>query len=113
MKAFACGLVLLGLMSVARPAMADDVEALYKSKCQVCHGADGKAQTDQGKKMAVADMSSAAWQTLLTDDKIKAAISDGVKRSKGGVAQEMEPYKQKLQPAQIDGLVAYVRALKK
>ena len=89
------------------------IDRVWRGKCAACHGADGKAQTDEGKKMAIADMSSAAWQTQLTDDKIKAAINDGVKRTKGSVAQEMEAYKGKLQPAQIDGLVVYVRALKK
>lgn len=63
--------------------------------------------------MAVADLSSAAWQGAITDDKIKAAISDGIKRDKDGVHQEMEAYKSKLRPDQIDALVAYIRALKK
>ena len=42
MKTLFTMLIVLGFMMVARPAMADDAEALYKSKCQVCHGADGK-----------------------------------------------------------------------
>ena len=49
----------------------------------------------------------------LDDAKVKAAISDGLKRQKNGVAQEMEAYKAKLRPDQIDGLVVYVRGLKK
>ncbi len=89
------------------------IERTWKAKCASCHGADGKGQTEQGKKMAVADMSSAAWQSGITDDKIKAAIADGVKREKNGVKQEMEPYKAKLKPEQIDGLVTYIRGLKK
>ncbi len=39
MKTLFTMLVVLGLVTLARPAMADDAEALYKSKCQVCHGA--------------------------------------------------------------------------
>lgn len=89
------------------------IDRLWRGKCAACHGADGKGQTDEGKKMGVGDMSTAAWQTQLTDDKVKAAINDGLKRNKDGKAQEMEAYKGKLQPAQIDGLVAYVRGLKK
>ena len=42
---------------VARPAMADDAEALYKSKCQVCHGADGKG-TAAGQKLGAKDFHS-------------------------------------------------------
>ena len=97
------------LVANADPA----TERLWKAKCGSCHGADGKGQTDQGKKMAVADMSTAAWQGQFTDDKIKAAISDGVKRDKGGVKQEMDGYKAKLQPEQIDALTAHIRTLKK
>ena len=89
------------------------IERTWKAKCASCHGADGKGATEQGKKMQVADMSTADWQTKMTDDKIKAAISDGLKRDKNGVKQEMEAYKSKLRPDQIDGLTAYVRTLKK
>jgi mono/diheme cytochrome c family protein len=89
------------------------IDRLWRAKCASCHGADGKGQTEQGKKMAVGDMSTAAWQAQFGDDKMKAAISDGFKRDKEGVKQEMEPYKSKLRPDQIDGLVAYVRGLKK
>ncbi len=89
------------------------LERLWRAKCASCHGADGKAQTEQGKKMAVRDMTTAEWQSALNDAQIKSAISDGLKRDKDGVKQEMEGYKAKLRPDQIDGLVAQVRALKK
>lgn len=88
------------------------IDRLWRAKCVSCHGADGKGQVEQGKKMAVGDMTTADWQKL-TDDQIKAAIADGLKRDKNGVKQEMEAYKSKLRPDQIDGLVAYIRALKK
>lgn len=88
------------------------IERTWKAKCASCHGADGKGQTEQGKKMQVADMTTAEFQKT-PDDKIKAAINDGIKRDKNGVKQEMEAYKTKLRPEQIDGLVAYIRTLKK
>jgi mono/diheme cytochrome c family protein len=88
-------------------------ERLWKAKCGSCHGADGKAQTEQGKKMKIADMSSAEWQAKFDDAKIKAAISDGLKRDANGVHQEMDSYKTKLTAAQVDALVAQIRALKK
>lgn len=102
-------LVLVPTMAYADPA----TDRLWRGKCASCHGADGKAQTEQGKKMAIEDMSTAGWQGKLTDAQIKTAISDGLKRDKGGVHQEMEAYKAKLQPMQIDAVVAYVRTLKK
>jgi mono/diheme cytochrome c family protein len=106
--------MLLALMFVPLIASADpQTERLWKAKCGSCHGPDGKGQTEQGKKMAVSDMSSAAWQAQFTDDKLKAAISDGLKRDKNGVHQEMDAYKTKLRPDQIDALAAYLRTLKK
>jgi mono/diheme cytochrome c family protein len=101
------------ISSVAYADPNPQIDRLWRAKCASCHGPDGKGQTEQGKKMAVGDMSTAEWQGALGDDKVKAAISDGLKRLKNGVAQEMEAYKAKLRPDQIDGLVAYVRGLKK
>jgi mono/diheme cytochrome c family protein len=89
------------------------IDRLWRAKCAACHGPDGKAQTEQGKKMAVRDMTAADWQKQLTDDKIKTAINEGLKAEHNGVKQEMEAYKGKLRPDQIDGLVAYIRAWKK
>jgi mono/diheme cytochrome c family protein len=106
-------MLMLLVPSLAAAEPNPQIERLWRAKCASCHGADGKGQTEQGKKMAVGDMSAAAWQAALTDDKVKAAISDGFKRDKNGVHQEMEAYKSKLRPDQIDGLVAYVRGLKK
>jgi mono/diheme cytochrome c family protein len=100
-------------LAFAEGAPNPAIERAWKAKCAACHGADGKGQTEQGKKQQVGDMTTAAWQGKFTDDQIKAAISDGFKRDKNGVKQEMEAYKSKLRPEQIDGLVGYVRSLKK
>jgi mono/diheme cytochrome c family protein len=86
-------------------------ERLWRAKCASCHGEDGKAQTEQGKKMAVADLSTPAWQKKLTDAQIKTAVLDGVNETRDGKKKEMEAYKSKLRPDQVDALVAYVRGL--
>jgi cytochrome c6 len=108
--------LMLLVLLVPALAFADapnpQIDRVWRAKCSSCHGPDGKGATEQGKKMAVEDMSSPAWQAI-TDDKIKASINDGLKRDKNGVHQEMEAYKSKLRPEQIDGLVIYIRALKK
>ncbi len=106
--------VLLAMFLVPSLAHADAAtERTWRAKCASCHGADGKGQTEQGKKMQIADMTTADWQAKFDDAKIKAAISDGLKRDKNGVKQEMEAYKAKLRPDQVDGLVTYIRSLKK
>jgi mono/diheme cytochrome c family protein len=85
----------------------------WKAKCSSCHGEDGKGATEQGKKMGVRDMTSAEFAKE-TDAKMKESITNGLKqKSKDGKAQEMEPYKDKLKPEEIDNLVAYVKSLKK
>jgi mono/diheme cytochrome c family protein len=85
----------------------------WKAKCSACHGEDGKGTTAQGAKMGVRDMTAAPFWKDLTDAKMKDAIANGIKQVKDGKAQEMEPYKDKLKPEEIDGLVAYVKTLKK
>lgn len=85
----------------------------FKAKCASCHGEDGKGATEQGKKMAVRDMTSADFWKDTSDTKMKDAISNGVKAVKDGKKQEMEPYKDKLKPEDIDALVAYIKTFKK
>ncbi|MDP1825844.1 MAG: cytochrome c [Archangium sp.] len=102
---------------IAPNVQADDpkpdkkIERLWKSKCSSCHGQDGKGQTEKGKKMKVADYTTAEWQKAKTDEVIKKAIADGFKGEKDGVKQEMDGYKADLTPEQIDGLVVFTRSL--
>jgi mono/diheme cytochrome c family protein len=106
--------IAIALISLCNAAWADPrSERLWKSKCAACHGDDGKGQTEQGKKMGIADMSAAAWQKGLTDDQVKTAMRDGVKRTKAGKPQEMDAFKDSLRPDQIDALLAVVRGFGK
>jgi len=84
---------------------------LWRAKCASCHGADGNGKTEQGEKMGVSDMTSAAWQKKTTDDAIKKAILDGKKAE--GKTEGMDPYKDSLSAEQIDALAAHVRTLAK
>jgi hypothetical protein len=42
-------------LGVSSAVAQDDIAPLYKSKCQVCHGADGKDDTPVAKKIGVKD----------------------------------------------------------
>ena len=86
-------------------------ERLWKVKCASCHGADGKGKTETGEKLGIPDMTTAAWQKKVTDAEAKAAILDGFKRP--DQKEGMDAYKEKLEPAQVDALVAHVRSLGK
>lgn len=96
---------------VARGEVDKKTERTWKSKCASCHGPDAKGQTDQGKQMGVLDYSAPAWQKAHTDAELKKAILDGVHGEKDGKKQEMDGYKDKLSPEQVDQLVAYIRTL--
>jgi mono/diheme cytochrome c family protein len=101
------------LLGFSAPAFAGDprTERAWRAKCAACHGDDGKGQTEQGKKMGIRDMTGAEWQKSVTDDAMRKAINEGVKRDVGGKKQEMEAFAGKLRPDQVDALVVYVRGL--
>ena len=85
------------------PAMiAQSVQDLYKSKCQGCHGADGKA-TAIGKKLGAKDFQNPDVAKLSEADLAKIT-SDG--------KNKMPAYKGKLTDDQIKALAKYVKVMK-
>ena len=103
MKTLMAVLFVLGLMFVARPALADDAEALYKSKCQVCHGPDGKGSA-AGQKIGVKDFHSPEVQKQ-SDDELAAIINSG--------KNKMPAYGKSLKAEQVKDLVASIRSFAK
>ena len=90
--------------AVAIPALAQSGADLYKSKCQMCHGADGLGATPAGKAMkAVSFKDPAAIKS--TDAQLIAIIKNG--------KNKMPPYAGKLTDDQIKSLVSYIRTLQK
>ena len=103
----------VALVPLAGRAEADKkTERVWKAKCASCHGVDGKGKTDMGQTMGIGDYSSPAWQKAHSDADIKKAIVEGVNREKDGKKQEMESFKEKLPPEQIEQLIVYIRSLK-
>jgi cytochrome c6 len=90
------------LLAAALPAAADDAAALYKSKCQVCHGADGKG-SPTGLKMGAKDFQS--------PEVAKQSDADLIKVTKEGKGK-MPKYDGKLTDDQIKQLIKYIRSLK-
>ena len=112
MKRFA--LITLAAVALSFNAQAADkkIERLFGSKCGSCHGKDGKAQTEKGKKMAMRDVASEEFQKLSDADMTKA-INDGIKKEKDGVKQEMDGYKEEIKAPEVEALVKYLREFKK
>jgi cytochrome c6 len=98
------GSLVIGVLGLAGTAIAqDDVAALYKTKCQICHGADGKGDTPAGKKIGAKDLHSPEVAKLSD-----AQLFEIVKKGK----EKMPSYDGKLTDDQIKALVKYVRSLK-
>jgi cytochrome c6 len=103
-KIMAAALV-IGLITFTPSYLAaQDAAALYKTKCQACHAADGSGNTPMGKKLAARDFSSPEVQKK-TDAELTELVSKG--------KDKMPAYKGKLTDDQIKELVAYTRELGK
>jgi cytochrome c6 len=87
------------LMSSQAKADVGAAEATFKTKCAMCHGADGKGKPE----MQTPDLTSDSVQKK-SDAELGSIISSG----KG----KMPAYKN-MTPDQIKDMVAFIRSLKK
>ncbi|HTX22449.1 MAG TPA: cytochrome c [Candidatus Aquilonibacter sp.] len=101
--------VVMGFAAVLT-ASAAGAKDNWDTLCAKCHGADGKGQTNIGKRLGVKDYSDAQVQSALTDDAAFKAIKEGLKNSDGKI--QMKPYSN-LSDDDIKALVAYMRTFKK
>jgi len=92
------------LSSSSMPLVAQDPAAIYKTKCSVCHGPDGKGDTVVGKRLGARDFASPEVQTQ-SDDELAAIIIDGKNKMPG--------YKKSLKPEQVKEVVRLVRTFEK
>jgi cytochrome c6 len=80
-----------------------EAEKTYKAKCVACHAANGSG-SEVGKKLGTHDFHSSEVQSE-TDADLAQIIAKG--------KNKMPAYEKSLKPDEINGLVAYVRALEK
>lgn len=99
-------LFVLMMIAFAANAMAQNAPAkdLFASKCAMCHGPDGSAQTTMAKNLKIRDFHSADVQKQ-SDADLKTLITKG----KG----KMPAFDGKLTGGQIDQLVTYIREIGK
>jgi cbb3-type cytochrome c oxidase subunit III len=87
------------------PIVAADGNAVYGSKCAVCHGKDGKGVPAM-RRSGAPDFTDAQWHAARTD----AQITESVKNGKGKLMPE---FRNKLNDEEISAVVARVRRFKR
>ena len=94
--------LLTAVCLLSSPARADVAAggATYKTKCAMCHGADGKGKAS----MAGTDLTTADVQKK-SDADLSAVITNG--------KPPKMPASKSLTPDQVKDLVSYIRSLKK
>jgi mono/diheme cytochrome c family protein len=85
-------------------ASSQTAEEIYKTKCAVCHAADGSGNTPAGKKMEVKSFSSAGV--------VKNSDAEWIEITKNGKGK-MPGYTGKLTDDQIKDVIKYIRSLAK
>ena len=94
------GMFAAGSVALAQSSGAD----IFKSKCQMCHGADGSGNTPAGKSTKVNPFNSPDIVKMSDDDLIAVT-----KKGRG----KMPAYAGKLTDDQIKDVVAHIRTLQK
>ena len=103
--------LLLVLVATSTSALfGADVAANWTDKCAKCHGATGLGDTKMGKKLNIADFTTAAAQDKFTDEQAAKAIKEGLTDSTGKTSMKAI---EGLTDDEIKALVAHVRTLKK
>ena len=101
-QVFTFATALAVVLSLPLSVHAQDASTLFKSKCAACHGADGTG-SPMGKKMGAHDFTSADVQKM-SDADLTDIITNGKNKM---------PKYGSLKPEEIQGLVAYIRTMKK
>jgi mono/diheme cytochrome c family protein len=99
-------LFVLLMIAFVASALAQNTPAkdLFTSKCAMCHGPEGSAQTTMARNLKIRDFHSPDVQQQ-SDADLKAVITKG----KG----KMPAFGGKLTGEQIDQLVSYIREIGK
>jgi cytochrome c6 len=101
------------LTLVCSPALvghAADAKTTWTDQCVKCHGPEGKGDTKMGKKLDIKDYTDAKVQAGFTDEQAFMALKEGIKDKAGATRMKAV---EGFSDAELKGLVAYVRGLKK
>ena len=79
-----------------------DARGLFAENCARCHGTDGRAKTFHGRLVGAKNFTDPNWHA--SNDDITNAIKMG--------HEKMPAFEDKLSPAEIEALAAYVQTFK-
>ena len=83
------------------PPKADEAADLFKSKCSMCHGPEGKGFS----AIKTPDFTDPKWQASKKDSEIVDTIKNGKKDTM------MKGFGDKLKDDEIESLMKYIRSL--
>jgi mono/diheme cytochrome c family protein len=89
------------LAFASAPPPPDDAGDLFKSKCSMCHGSDGKGFS----AIKTPDFTDPKWQASKKEAELKDAIKNGKKDTM------MKGFGDKLSDEEIGSLVRFIRSL--
>lgn len=95
---------LLASLSLWAQSDANSAKALFKSRCALCHGEDGRGKTTLGQQMKAFDLNSAKVQ-----QQKNAVLKQVIMNGKGN----MPPFQATLTDDQTNQLLKYVRTFGK
>jgi cytochrome c6 len=98
-------ILIFAALLCATPAAAwaaDNGAKVYQSRCAMCHGSDGKANTPAGKSFQTPGFDSAAVMKQSDAD-----LAEIIRKGKG----KMPAYGSQLTADQIQSLIAHIHAL--
>jgi len=88
------------------PVPAAENAVVFEANCAACHGADGSANTPQGRKVKARDLRA----STLTDAEIERQIRDGSKSKSGSAV--MPAFGRDLTDAQIQEAIRTVKSFR-
>jgi cytochrome c6 len=97
-------LLVVSAFGQSRKGHNDTGAGLFRERCIGCHGPDGRAQTEAGKKIGAADLTSDPVQSQ-SDSNLSNVVRDG--------KAKMPAFKGKLSSNEIRAVVGYLRELAK
>lgn len=97
--------LVLGVVATAGTARAEGGvrSAAWVAYCSVCHGTDGRADTEEGRKRKARNLADPRWLATVSDARLESSIRRG--------RDQMPAFGRKLNEEQVKALVAEIRGL--